>query len=212
MQRLLILGTHWLAEEMFDLLSEMPGYEVTGFVENLDRERCAHEIESRPVHWVDELPEFADTHLAVCGISTTKRWRYVEQVAALGMGFATIVHPTARVSARATLGEGCFVGPMAVVSTRSVLARHVFLNRGAFVGHHAKIGEFVTLQPGANVAGLTDIGPRTFVGMNAAIIDRVAVGEGCIVGAGSLVGRDLPPHVLAMGSPARILETDVEEK
>ena len=212
MQSILILGTQWLAEEMFDLVSEMPGYEVVGFVENLDRARCEAEIEARPVYWVDELPKLAADHRAICGISTTHRWKYVDQVRALGMPFATIVHPTARVSSRAVLGEGCFVGPMAVVSTRSTLGDHVFMNRGAFVGHHSKVGNYVTLQPGANVAGLTDIGERTYVGMNAAITDRVKVGEGCIVGAGSLVGRDLPAHVLAMGVPARILETDVEGK
>lgn len=212
MKPLVILGTRWLAEEMFDLISEVPGCEVTAFIENQERERCEMEIEGRPVLWVDELAKMTETHLAICGISTTHRWKYTDQVEAIGMSFATVVHPSARVSQRAELGPGCFIGPMCIVSTRAKLGAHVFLNRGATVGHHTRIDDGVTLQPRATVAGLIHIHRRTYVGMSATIIDRRQIGEGCLIGAGALVVKDLPDHVQAMGVPARIVKTDIEGK
>ena len=39
MQKILILGTGVLAEELFDLIDEIPGYDVVGFVENLDESK-----------------------------------------------------------------------------------------------------------------------------------------------------------------------------
>ena len=41
------------------------------------------------------------------------------------------------------------------------------------------------------------------------ILKGVTIGEGSIVAAGSLVTRDVPPHSLAMGVPAKVVKTDV---
>ena len=211
-QKLVILGNSWLAEEMYDLISEMPEWQVDAFAENLDPQRCKKKLEGLPVIWIDELARMSSTHLAVCGISTTHRGRYTQQAAGLGMSFAAIVHPTARVSARAELGEGCFISAGCVVSTRTVLGDHVFLNRGAMIGHHTRIGELATIQPGANIAGLVEIGERTYVGMGAVVLDRIKIGKGCVIGAGAVVTRDVPDCVQVVGVPAKIVKTDIEGK
>jgi len=209
---LVILGTRWLAEELFDLVSEMPDYEVVGFVENLEPERCRERLEGLPIMWVDKLPGLDPGVRAVCGISTTHRWRYVEQVRALGVSFATLRHPSARVSGRARLGEGCIVSSFVNVSTQTEVGEHVFINRGALIGHHTRISEYCSIQPGANIAGLVTIGPRTYIGMGAIVRDRITIGAGCVIGAGAVVTKDLPDHVLALGVPARIVEENIEGK
>lgn len=209
---LVILGTRWLAEEFLDLVSEMPDYEVIGFVENQEPERCRERLEGLPVWWVDDLPSLGPDVHAICGISTTHRWRYVEQVRALGTPFATLRHPTARVSGRAHLGEGCVISPFVSISTKTTLGEQVFVNRGVLIGHHTRIGDYCSLQPGANIAGLVTIGPRTYIGMGAIVRDRVTIGEGCVIGAGAVVTKDLPDRVLALGVPARIVEENIEGK
>ena len=52
---ILILGTGSFAVEIADLVSEIPGAVVAGFVENMDRNRCTALLDGRPVYWVDEL-------------------------------------------------------------------------------------------------------------------------------------------------------------
>ncbi|HZF61822.1 MAG TPA: DapH/DapD/GlmU-related protein, partial [Desulfovibrio sp.] len=44
-----------------------------------------------------------------------------------------------------------------------------------------------------------------WIGMNCLILKGVTIGEGAIIGAGSVVTRDVPPFCLAAGSPARVL-------
>lgn len=207
---ILILGTRTLAEEIADVISEIPGYEVAAFVENMEPEKCREKLCGLPVLWVDEAAELAGTHLAVCGLATIHRRRYVEQVSAMGIKFATLIHPTARVSSKASLGEGCFVSPCSVVSAYTVLGDHVFVNRGALVGHHTRIGDYVTLQPGTNVAGMVTIGSGTYVGMSAAVLDKLNVGSDCVIGAGSVVVKDVPDSVQVLGVPARIVQTDIQ--
>ena len=207
---LLILGTRTLAEEVLDLVTEVEEYEVTGFVENMDRSLCEKPIEGLPVHWVDDIARLAATHLAVCALGTTKRARFTDQVAALGFRFATVIHPSARISRRSTVGQGSIVSAGVIVATRTTIGEHVLVNRGALIGHHTSIGNHVSVMPGANIAGSCSIGARCYIGMGAIVVDHTVVGEGCLVAAGAVVTKDLPPAVQAVGVPARIIRENID--
>lgn len=209
-QKLLICGTRTLAEEVADLVSDIEGYEVCGFVENMNRERCAQLLLGLPVIWVDDLPTYAGTHQAVVALGTTFRSRYTAQVSAAGMGFATIIHPTARVAKTAHVAEGAIISAGVIVAAHATIGRHVLLNRGAMIGHHTAIGDHCSIMPGANIAGNARIGPSTYVGMSAIILDNLTIGAHCVVAAGALVTRDLPDRVQAMGFPAKITKENID--
>jgi sugar O-acyltransferase (sialic acid O-acetyltransferase NeuD family) len=201
---LLICGTRSFAAEIADVASEA-GFHVAGFVENLDRDRCRDRFEGRPITWIDDVPELASSHVAVCALATTKRSRFTREMEERGMRFATIVHPSARVSSRSTLGLGTIVSVGVIVAAHTRIGRHVLLNRGVLVGHHTVIGDHVSLLPGANVAGNCTVGDGAFVGMGALVLDNVSIGRDAVVAAGSVVTKDVPEAAQVMGVPARIV-------
>ncbi len=51
---------------------------------------------------------------------------------------------------------------------------------------------------------------NALVGSFCTVLPGVTLGEGCLVAAGSVVTKDVPPHSLAGGNPARVLSEDVE--
>jgi len=63
-----------------------------------------------------------------------------------------------------------------------------------------KIG---TRLPGEHTFVL--IGEGTFVGMHSIILPNVTIGKGCVIGAGSVVTRDVPDFSVVAGSPARVI-------
>lgn len=209
-RKLLICGSYALAEEVADLVSEIPGFELVGFVENWQRDRCSSPLLGLPVIWHEELPRYANDHCAVVALGTTRRNQFCDQVAAAGVPFATLVHPSARVSPSACLGEGCIISAGVIIAAHTTLGRHVFVNRGALIGHHTCIGDYVSIMPGANIAGKTRIGAHSYVSMSAIVLDNISIGESCLVAAGALVTKDAPPHVQLMGLPAVIVKKDVE--
>ncbi len=211
-RQLLILGTGRLASEIADLASEIADYRVVGFVENENRDRCASMLDGLPVHWIDDIADLAQNHWAVSGLATTHRNRFTDQIDQLEMPFATLVHPSARVSASASLGDGCIVSAGAIISAHSKLGRGVFVNRAALVGHHTVIGDLCTLGPGANIAGSCEIENRVYFGIGSIVIDHISIGRRSMVSAGALVTKDVPARTMVAGAPARIVKREIDGK
>jgi sugar O-acyltransferase (sialic acid O-acetyltransferase NeuD family) len=212
MKPLLILGTRPFAAELADVVSEVPGVNLAGFVENMEPSRCRQQLEGLPIYWIDDIANLADSHCAVVGLATTQRHRFVEQAAGFGISFATLIHPSARVSSKSSIGEGSIISAGVIVGARSQLGRHIVVNRGALIGHHTQIGDYTTVSPGANIAGACQIGERTYIGMSAIIVDHLSIGAGCFVTAGSLVTKDVPDRVKVAGVPAHVVKSDIEER
>ena len=205
-RNLAILGTSLFAPEVADVVEDTGCFEIAVFIENWDREKAGTRMLDRPVVWIGDAGPLAATHLALCSLGTPRRRAFIEEIAAMGFQFATVVHPTARVSRRSSVGEGSFVSVGAVVAANTRIGRHVVINRGVLVGHDATIHEYVTLSPGANVAGATSIGEGAYIGMGAVVLDRVRIGAGAVVAAGAVVTKDVPEHTQVMGVPARAVK------
>src|SRR5438132_3149957 len=206
---LLILGTGNFAAEVADLVSDIGGWTVTGFVESLDRERSQARLEDLPIFWVDDIARWHDTHWAMAALGTTRRDQFIRQVDSLGFRFATLVHPTARVSKKSTLGAGSLVSAAAVIAAHASLAQHVLVNRGVLIGHHTRIDEYVTVGPGANVAGACHIAEGAYIGMGALVLDHVRIGVHAVVAAGAVVTKEVPEHVMVAGVPAKVVKENI---
>ena len=50
-----------------------------------------------------------------------------------------------------------------------------------------------------------------WIGGNVVILPGVTIGEGAVIGAGSVVSRDVPSGVLAAGNPCRVIRAITEE-
>ena len=212
MTSLLILGTSTFAVEVADVVSETPGFEVSAFVENLDRTRTAGFLEELPVVWIDDIATYCGSHMALCGLGTTRRSAFIEQAVSVGMSFATVVHPNARVSRRSSVGEGSVVSVAVVVAAHTRIGRHVIINRGSLIGHHADIGDFTSVMSGSNIGGNCRIGEGVYIGMGSVILNNLTIGANSVVGAGAVVTRDVPPSVMVVGAPATIVKHDIKGK
>jgi len=54
--------------------------------------------------------------------------------------------------------------------------------------------------------GEVKIGKKVFIGMNTAIVKPVTIGDGAIIGANSVVTKDIPPYTIWGGNPAKFIK------
>lgn len=86
-----------------------------------------------------------------------------------------------------TIGNHCFIGP----------------NCGMYTAVHATIAE--ERNQGLEKALPISIGDNCWLGGDVTILPGVTIGNDTIIGAGSVVTKDIPDHVIAAGNPCRVL-------
>lgn len=199
---LLIMGTGGLVAEAADIAEAIGRWDVKGFVseEKIDLEQ----IDGIPVYPLADAVGMSASHHVVCAQVATNRDRFIGRAADAGFRFCSLIHPSAHVSKRASIGSGVIIGANAVVLTHARVGDHAIVLANATISHHAQIGSYSTVAGGATMAGLSVVGSNTFVGINASILPERRIGNHCMVGAGSVVNKDVPDYRKAIGNPARL--------
>ena len=141
------------------------------------------------------------------------------------IGAGTRIWRQAHVREHAHIGETCNIGKGVYIDT------HVQIGSNVKIQNHASLFEGLTLEDGVfvgpHVCFTNDVLPRAItpdgklksaddwvitptlvkygasIGAGSIIICGITIGEFALIGAGSVVTRDVPPHALVFGNPAR---------
>jgi len=165
---------------------------------------------------VDDLPDLIELHgldAAIVAIGDNwSRSQVAARVAGLcpTLGFASAIHPSAQIGARAVIGAGTVIMAAAVVNNDGVVGEHAFLATSCSLDHDGRFGAFASFSPNVATGGAVAIGDFAAVGIGASILHGVTIGAHTVVGAGSTVLSDLPDHVVAFGTPARVMRARTE--
>lgn len=125
---------------------------------------------------------------------------------ARGAKFKSIIHPSATVRAE-SIGEGTIICPHSVIGAHTKIARGCTINYQVGIGHETVMEEFVTISPGVQIGGRSNIGARSFIGLSAAIIDNIKIGQDVQVNAGAVVISRIRAEKTVSGNPARRTHT-----
>jgi acetyltransferase-like isoleucine patch superfamily enzyme len=133
---------------------------------------------------------------------------------------------------------GCEIGDHSRVGTFVEIQKNAKVGKKCKISSHTFICEGVTIEDevfiGHGVIFVNDSYPRATaaggglqtekdweveptlvkrgasIGSGATILSRVTIGENAIIGAGSVVTKDVPPNAIVAGNPARVLRTIVK--
>ena len=79
------------------------------------------------------------------------------------------------------------------------------------VDHECKIGNGVHLMGGCYLAGRVTVDDFASIGATATILPDIKIGRNSIVGAGSVVTKDVKPNTVVVGNPAKYLRENESE-
>ena len=208
---LLILGAGGNSLGIVDAIEAVASggsHKVAGFLDDLPENRGRRVLGYPVLGTIEDAHKYPD-YLLVNGISSVASFRKREAIVARCKSarerFATVIHPSAVVSPRATLGQGCVVLANSVVCPEAVLEDHVLILQGSTVNHHTCVEAHATLSAGVTLLGYVGIGRSAFVGGGASVAPYVKIGAGALVGMGSVVIRDVERGSVVAGNPARPL-------
>lgn len=140
--RLIILGSGGYGHTVEDVAVQL-GYD------------CIFLDDSIPSHELSAFSSYVndDTVFIPAFGNNTFRLEWIEKIESAGGKLATLIHPTAYVSPKATIHAGVVILPHAVINTDVVVEKGCIINIGAIIDHGTILEEGVHLAPGAIVKG-----------------------------------------------------------
>jgi len=142
-----------------------------------------------------------------------------------------VIDPGARIEPGASVWHFCHVMSRAVIGRGASLGQNVFIGQGVVIGAGTKIQNNVSVYVGVQIGRDCFVGPSAVftnvrtpraeverkeqyaativqdgatIGANATIVCGVEIGSYAVVGAGAVVTKDVAPHRLVVGVPARV--------
>jgi acetyltransferase-like isoleucine patch superfamily enzyme len=141
----------------------------------------------------------------------------VDPTAVLGVG--TRIWNNVQIREGAVVGRDCIVGKSVYIDHTVAIGDRVKIQNGVSIYHGVTIEDDVFLGP--HMTFTNDLYPRAFdpewhvvptmvrkgasVGANVTVVCGVELGSYCMIGAGAVVTKDVPPHALVLGNPGRIV-------
>lgn len=133
----------------------------------------------------------------------------------IGTGFATghnvivreecVVGDDVSIWSNTIIDYGCRIGHGVKIHSNCYIAQHTIIEDGAFLAPGVTIAN--DLYPGSDRSAELMTGPvieaGAQIGAGVTLLPYVRIGAGALIGAGSVVSRDVPPGVVAFGNPAR---------
>lgn len=120
----------------------------------------------------------------------------------IGKHFFGNFNLTVQDDAEVTIGDNCNFGPNITIVTP--VHPMVASERNAMLDKDGNVKRFCYAKP-------VHIGNNCWFGANVVVCPGVTIGDDCVIGAGSVVTRDIPPRSFAAGSPCRVIR-EITEK
>ena len=117
--------------------------------------------------------------------------------------FARVIHPSARVSALATIGHNVLIMAGVVITSNAVIGDHVCVLPNTVIHHDSTVGSGCLVGSNVTVAGNTVIGENCYIATGSSLMNGLEIGAGTLVGLGSTVIRSVPAASRIAGNPAR---------
>lgn len=154
--------------------------------------KLAQKLNAVPVEETDEIRKLVDELFGRCGTNLT-----LKTPIQCDFGYNLFVGDSVLINyncvfldaAPITIGDNCFIGPMTGLYTVSHPLDPERRNAGYVYGKPITLGKNV------------------WVGGGCTFLPGVTVGDNAVIGAGSVVSKDIPANVIAAGNPARVIRS-----
>lgn len=211
MKELILIGAGGFGREVAWLIERINSVEkkwnIKGYVD--DNPQCDQSYLRYPLlgnmEWLQKYHEDVD---AVCTIANPSvREKIINALSGNEhILFPSVIDPSVMLGCNNNIGQGCIICANTVVTVNTEINDFTIINLSCTIGHEAHLHKFCTLYPTVNVSGNVVIFDKTEIGTGSQIIQQISIGSNTIIGAGSIVIRNIPSNCTAVGVPAKVIK------
>jgi acetyltransferase-like isoleucine patch superfamily enzyme len=131
-----------------------------------------------------------------------------EKAKFMGFGEGTTLYDTSVVLGDVTVGKNTWIGPFVVLDGSGGLSigSNCSISAGVQIYSHDSVEWAISGGEANYQYAKTMIEDNCYIGPNTIIQKGVRIGKGAVIGANSLINKDIPAHCKAYGTPVKIME------
>lgn len=208
---MLIIGAKGFAKEVLEVLHQMNQIENVEFYDDVSGDLPALLYSKFPILKTDTevLKHFStiDNKFTIGIGNPILRKKLYDKFTSLGGKFTSTISIKSSIgSYGVNIEEGCNIMTGTIITNDVLIGKGCLINLNCTIGHDCIIGDFVEASPGVHISGNCKINSYTTIGTNATILPRISIGKNVVIGAGSVVTKDVPDNSMVVGVPAKVIK------
>lgn len=212
MKNVVLFGGGNQAHYTADIIEKEKKYKIIGIIDS--KHQVGTTLHGYPVIGRQEdIGELVVTYSIDGGIVTIgdnwSRYRIVRQIESLLPTFQwfNAIHPSVIIGNGVNIGVGVVAMAGCIINPRTKIGNFTFFATGAQIDHDCEVNDYASVSAGSLTGGYVVLGKFSALTLGVTVLDRLKIGENCLIGAGSLVLKDVPDNVVAYGTPCRVIRT-----
>ncbi|NLP51840.1 acetyltransferase [Bacillus sp. RO1] len=203
--KLLIIGASGHGKVVADIALKMNKWQNVKFLD--DDKSIKSSMGLKVIGTSDDVFTHIDEYDIFVGIgNNATRQKIHEMLETFGASIPVLIHPDAVIGNQVEIGNGTAVMAGAVVNCCSKIGKSCIINTSSTIDHDNNIEDFVHISPGAHLAGAVKVGKGSWLGIGSLVSNNINITNGCKVGAGSVVVKDIDEPGVYVGVPAKKLD------
>ena len=203
MKKVIFIGAGGHAKSVFDSIDSSV-FKLVGFLDDKKTGTfLGLPIFGRAISSLNDFKSFC--YFVTIG-DVKSRMAWYETLDNEGLEIINVIDSTANISKTAKMGKGNFIGKEAIINADVVIGNDNIINTRALIEHESTIADHCHISTNSVLNGNTTVADLVFFGSCAVSIGQLRIGMSSVVGAGSVVTKDVEPFTTVVGVPAKVIK------
>lgn len=210
MKKLFIIGARGFGREVYMTAIESHGFKteftVAGFLD--DNDHALDGIEGYPPI-IDSVESYEPRQqdVFICALGDVKaKQKYCDIILKKRGEFFSLIHNSVSVLPSSKIGKGCIIMKSVSLSSNVQIGDFVSIMTQSVIGHDVKIGTGSHVGPFSFMGGKSTAEENVQLYVRSTILPKIKIGKNSVVGAGSVVLKDIEEETTVFGNPARMIQ------
>ncbi|MCF7568625.1 acetyltransferase [Sabulilitoribacter arenilitoris] len=208
MKNILIIGASGHSKMIIDIIIKNNEYNIVGLIDSfksIDSKIFGYKVIGNE----NDIPKLIKKHnifgalISIGDNWVRKQMKELIESKSPNLEFISAIHPSAVLANGVFIPKGTVVMANVTINSDAKVGEFCIINTKSSLGHDSNMDNFSSLAPGVTTGGNITIGFCSAISLGTSVIQNIKIGKHTIVGAASLVIRDIGDYKLAYGIPAR---------